>query len=298
MSAALERARTILRDLRRDHAAWATCASLADVLYARWYHAASTAHRQCPDLAAYRTAYALGAGLAPGWRVVALRPDAGPGAIVAEAGGEQRLVQPADYAPADPRRLGVAPGDAVLVTPRVDDVTAGFWHVWSPAWREAPPERMLRVYFQVAAGRETAFVARVPAHAPPGVAWSMKILTGTHSAGRADAAVLYLDRDHGVRAGWVADLVGAVAPLLERGAPPLTEAIADGVAWAEDPGGGVSFGQHRSSLLAAAAHARPAALASASSWRRAAAAAFAQEGLDLARPHLQGSAHPRAGHVA
>lgn len=298
MSTVLEGARIVLRDVRRTASAWRDARGLADLLYTRWYHVTSDVYRQYPDLGAYRAAYALGAGLVPGWRVVAPRPDAAPGAIIAEADGEQRLVYPTDYAPADATRLGVAPGDAILLTTRIDDVSGGFWHVWSPAWRVTPPEQLVRVYFRVATGHETAFVARVSAHAPRGETWSLKVLAGTHSAGRADAAVLYLDRNHGIRAGWVTSLVTAVAPLLEDGAPPLTALITAGVAWADDPGGGVSFGEHRCRVLAAAAHAQPAALDSARSWRRAAAESFAREGLDLARPHLQGREGRRAAEGA
>lgn len=299
MSAALERARLMLREVRAaGEPGWKDTGALAELLYLRWYHASSNGLRLCPDVAAYRTAHALGAGFEPGWRVIALRPDAGPGAIVATRGGETRVVYPPDYVPAVRHRLAVAPGDEVLTATRLDDLIGGFWHLWSAGWRQAPPQRLLRVYFQVAAGREAAFVARASAHAPPAAVWSLKILAGAHPAGRTDAAVLYLDRNDSIRVDWLTRVIGAVAPVLVEGAPPLTAPIATGVGWAEDPGGGVSFGEDRCRLLAGAALARPAALDGAASWRRAVAQAFAREGLELARPHLQGARRRNRAHVA
>ena len=299
MKGALERARTLLRELRESPGeSCGNAEALAQLLYTRWYHTTSNGTRTFPDVAAYRAAFARGAGFEPGWHVAALRPDVGPGAIVAERPGEQRLIHATEYAPADPRRLRVVPGDAVVLSARIDELNGGFWHLWSPQWRKGPPKHLVRVYFQVAVGHETAFVTRLCAEAPLTDRWNMKILAGAHPAGRIDAAVVYVDRDEGVRAPWLAPLIAAVTPWLDEGAPAFTARIAPGVAWAEDPGGGVSFGEHRCGVLARAAFEEPAALQSARAWRRAAASSFAREGLDLARPHLQGGRRARASNAA
>jgi hypothetical protein len=244
--------------------------------------------RGYPDLSAYRLAYASGAGFERGWRVASVRLDAGPGAILAERPGEQRLALATEYVPADVRRLRVAPGDEVLLQSRVDEFNNGFWHLWSPAWRNTQPPRLIRVYFQVAAGREMAFVSAVSAQAPADVPWSMKILAGTHAAGRRDAAVVYVNREQGIRARWLAHLIASVESLVADGAPPFTARLRGGVAWADDPGEGISFGEHRCRLLAGAACAQPAALTSTRSWRQAAARAFVRAGLELDKPHLHG----------
>jgi hypothetical protein len=109
--------------------------------------------------------------------------------------------------------------------------------------------------------------------------------------------VLYVARRPGVRARWLARLIVDAAPLLARGAPPLTCRLAAGVAWADDPGDGSSFGEHRCRLLAQAACETPASLSSASRWRSAAARAFQREGLDLERPHLHRPARRRRPHA-
>jgi HopA1 effector protein family len=299
MNRALARARALLHDLRESaDPSWDNPEALAQVLYTRWYHATSPGVRICPDLSAYRAAHACGAGFEPGWHVSAQRPEAGPGAIVAERAGEQRLVYATNYVPADATRLRVAPGDAVLLNARIDELNGGFWHLWSPEWRKAPPTHLVRIYFQVAAGNETAFVTRLCRHAPFSARWNMKILAGTHQPGRVDAAVVYVDRDEGIRAPWLAPLIKAVTTLLNDDAPAFTARLAPGVAWAEDPGGGLSFGEHRCRILADAAIRQPAALRSARMWRRAAALSFTREGLDLGHPHLQGRSRARVGNAA
>jgi hypothetical protein len=298
VSAALERARTLIRELHRSgQFATGSSGALADLLYTRWYHDVSEATRAYPDLAGYRLAYAAGAGFERGWRVAALRPDAGPGAILAERPGEQRLALATEYVPAEAGRLHVEPGDDILVQARVDEVNNGFWHLWSRAWRKSPPPGLIRVYFQVASGCEIAFVNHVAAHAPPEVAWSMKILAGRHAVGRRDGAVMYVDRDEGTRAHWLAHLIAGVGPLIADGAPPFTSRLRAGVAWADDPGEGVSFGEHRCRLLAAAACSQPSALANARAWRLAAARAFARAGLELDKPHLHVRRRRRRAHA-
>ena len=299
MTRDLERARALLQGLSESAAAsWDNPAALAQVLYTRWYHAISEGVRICPDLSVYRVAHAFGAGFQPGWRVAALQPDAGPGAIVAERQGEQRPVSATQYVPADASRLRVVPGDAILVNVRIDELNGGFWHLWSPEWRNAAPTHLVRVYFQVAVGNEAAFVTRLGGLAPFTAKWNMKILAGAHQPGRVDAAVVYVDRDEGIRTPWLGPLIDAVTPLLNDGAPAFTSRLAPGVAWAEDPGGGVSFGEHRCRILANAAVERPDALRTARVWRQAAALAFAREGLDLSKPHLQGRRHARGRDAA
>jgi hypothetical protein len=94
---------------------------------------------------------------------------------------------------------------------------------------------------------------------------------------RADAAVLYAPRDAlDVRA-----LHEAVKPWLRPGTPAFARRIAPGVAVADDPGRGESFGLHRSRLAAEGLH---------EAWRAgrdpldALEARFRAEGLDA--PHL------------
>ena len=59
-----------------------------------------------------------------------------------------------------------------------------------------------------------------------------------------------------------------------------------GLAFAEDPGAGTSFGEHRCRLLAEAAWSEPAALADPRRFYASVFETFRNAGLDLAQPHL------------
>ncbi|HEX4611434.1 MAG TPA: T3SS effector HopA1 family protein, partial [Urbifossiella sp.] len=104
--------------------------------------------------------------------------------------------------------------------------------------------------------------------------------------GRADAGVLYLERRHTDRLGTaLADVHRTVAADLRPEVPLFTRALAPGLGVAEDPGGALSFGQHRCRLAARAAWAAfsrgdadPAAVC---------AELLRAAGLDPDRPHLE-----------
>jgi hypothetical protein len=70
---------------------------------------------------------------------------------------------------------------------------------------------------------------------------------------RADSLVLYLES-----AAWAATEAGVLActaaaeARLRRGKPALAKSLGEGIAFAEDPGGGLSFGRSRCAMLAPA----------------------------------------------
>jgi hypothetical protein len=254
----------------------------ADLLYARWYHREGETLRDYPPGGAYRSVALEPDRFETGWTVLAPLPYP-PGAVTAERKGERRDVAPPDCAPAARGRLRLAAGEPLLVDPMTSGVSGGFWHLWSGGWRRGPPERLQRLYLAVAPGSEIEAVRRFARLADPAESWSIKFLTGPHRAGRRDPAVLYLERERPLDSGWVAAIADALAGSLDGEPPPLTRPMAPGVAWAEDPGGGLSFGEHLCRLLAAAAQA-PGALDDETGWRAAAAGAFESAGLDIARP--------------
>ena len=87
-----------------------------------------------------------------------------------------------------------------------------------------------------------------------GLAFVAKVVDDPRGFDRRDAAVLAVERRDRVRALAIADELRApLAPLLDHGAPAMTLPLAPGLAFAEDPGGGESFGAHRCLLLAEAA---------------------------------------------
>jgi hypothetical protein len=87
-----------------------------------------------------------------------------------------------------------------------------------------------------------------------GLPFVAKVVDDPDGFERRDAAVLAVERRDRSRALPAAQRIRtALAPYLDGGAPALTLPLAPGLAFAEDPGGGESFGRHRCLLIADAA---------------------------------------------
>jgi hypothetical protein len=87
-----------------------------------------------------------------------------------------------------------------------------------------------------------------------GLAFVAKVVDDPDAFDRRDAAVVLFERRDRARAlAAVEDLRTALARFLDPGAPAMTLPLAPGLAFAEGPGGGESFGAHRCLLLADAA---------------------------------------------
>ncbi len=123
------------------------------------------------------------------------------------------------------------------------------------ALRPSHDQRGVRVYWNVTARGAIALVRAATAVLNrENIAFRLKILTDLACFRRCDSAVLYL----------AADDIHRVLPLLEPvydgldggmlpGTPAFTLRLAPGLAMAESPPGGESFGLHRCELLAAGA---------------------------------------------
>ncbi|GAA4164973.1 hypothetical protein GCM10022286_27480 [Gryllotalpicola daejeonensis] len=134
------------------------------------------------------------------------------------------------------------------------------------------PDAAPRVFAKVVSGLESA-----------GVVFAAKLLDNPANFGRPDAAVFYTTRaDVAVLArcavaAWHPSAFGSEVPAFTREVVP-------GIALADDPGDGVSFGYHRCSLIAQGLSAS----VSADPHERLGAIidAFLRAGIDPARPHL------------
>lgn len=108
---------------------------------------------------------------------------------------------------------------------------------------------------------------------------------------RADAAVLFFAaRYHQVVARLLPSIRGEVRDALRAPTPLLTCRLHDGIALAEDPGNGESFGMNRSRLVAQAvwdAYAR--GMQAEEARMQELAIQFERTGLSLERPHLRAS---------
>jgi len=152
---------------------------------------------------------------------------------------------------------------------------------------------VLRIYWHLTAEGAAPFVGALTTRLNGAdVPFRCKVLDHPTAYRRADAGVLYLDPhmgEHRWQAVWepLEEIYRQVAGHLRPEVPRCTRKLAPGVGVAEDPGNGLSFGQHRCRLVAQAL------------WRafdegaegleeraEVLAAVFREEGLDPKRPHL------------
>ncbi len=201
---------------------------------------------------------------ATGLRVQAgqIRPGAACRVWVAK---ELRRLMPGFYV-----AIGDGEGDDDDSGDQVEPLVRYYWHLTSAA----------TVSFMDAA-TTLLNAAKVP--------FRVKVLSDPNAYQRADAGVLYLRRRYCARLGdSIARIHAAVASDLRPDVPLFTKRLADGLGLAEDPAGGMSFGQHRCRLTAQALR-RSFARGDADADLRAAtlAAAFQEAELAPSRPYLE-----------
>ncbi len=246
-----------------------------------------------PSIAALvRAAHAATERFDEEWVVRSVAP--GGGVVAACPCGDAREAGPLDYVnlsrPGAPARAG----DSLALARRRDtvDETGGWWMTWRGA-----PESLVRIYWNAGPDVVARLIRGVTTVLEDsGTAYMLKCPTTAALFARADGIVLYLAAD-----GWPAVKGGLrqvhadVVSRLRPDVPPLTLRLGDGVAAAEDPGDGRSFGQSRSDAVAAGAieiiargvvdiEDRIACLA----------AAIAASGIDPERPFLRPGSNPDA----
>lgn len=228
---------------------------LASWLYARWWAGFSAPPGpEKPLGGALEAARRSVARLEPGFlvlaaddrRLVAARVQAGPGAAVVRRGADAVV---GSSRPGMPAR----PGDLVTLVGGSGgpDPDGAWW--WAHTGDGIGPEHLARLYLHVRPeGATRAVAATVGVAEASGVFVSLKCPARVSGFGRRDAMVVYLDRDDLPRwekasGPWLQIL----EPLVHPGCPPLTRRIAAGVSTAQDPGGGLSYGQVRCAQIAA-----------------------------------------------
>ena len=175
------------------------------------------------------------------------------------------------------------PAESVLVNP-------GFYTATSepPDGPGAQPRRV-RFYWNVHPGAAPRLVGDITgALLEAGVAYTLKLPVDSTGYDRPDAAVLYVgDEDAMAVRALLPGLWCALRHGLHPDVPALTLRLADGLAFAEQPDGGASFGMHRMGLLADAIVAVVATGVSSRSRRIALVLdRLVASGIDPARPYL------------
>lgn len=218
----------------------------------------------------------------PGWRVAGREED---GRVKVTRDGLTLWAQPEQIAPLTAEgmvRLRVGKERRAMVP--------GFYlAIGDAAEPEKAPAVITRLYWHLAPGGAERAVALVTTTLNRrAVPFHFKVVSDPGSYGRADSAVLYLDRAHFQRErDALAAAEAELRPVLLAGVPRLVKQLGHGTGLAEDPRSHESFGEHRCRLIGAALwQAFREGRASPDDRVAAVWARFAAEGLDPDRPYL------------
>ena len=113
---------------------------------------------------------------------------------------------------------------------------------------------VVRVYWNVTPEGAIELIHQATAQLnAAGLPFHLKVFRDLGRSGRADGAVLYLQkRNYEAARRILQSIVPRLAPQLRSTVPAFTKSLAPGVGLAEDPGNGLSFGEHRCGLIAEA----------------------------------------------
>ncbi|MDT4963158.1 MAG: hypothetical protein QOF87_2805 [Pseudonocardiales bacterium] len=170
--------------------------------------------------------------------------------------------------------------DGIALVDRHDAVGRdGWWRTWGDSWAPIDSRRhCVRVLLSPRPNALAEFVGSVTAAMlDASEPWLLACTTDVRRLSRSGSAVLYVP-DADVLPTTLLDLL---APMLTPVTPPLCLPLASGVALAEYPDNGMSFGEHRCHLVSLGLQlpeARHAPLA-------AVAEVFSTHGIDPAAPH-------------
>lgn len=276
--------RTAYAVLRAGHAG-----APADVLYRHWYAVRPPSTTALDPWAApvgssARAAHEDAGVWEPTESEVVATGVAGV-VVVATASGRRALC-PGEYVTTR-GRSGFPPraGDRVRALVRRGAVVQdGWWRTWGTGWDPRVDHGpLLRVYLRPGAGASARLVHAVTAALAGTDEWLLKVAATAGHLTRPDSCVVYLagplrERDLGT-------VAAAATGLVEGTPPPLTERLADGIGWAEDPGTGESFGEVRCAALAAAHSRLGGRAATGDEWLVVVAEELRTLGIDPAVPH-------------
>lgn len=168
--------------------------------------------------------------------------------------------------------------------------TPGFYLAQSDELFEPSMEDIVvRLYWHIAASGARLLIESVTSRLNADrVPFHIKIVNSLGAYRRNDAAVFYITKQDFFRASRLLSKVyDDVHHELQPGVPALTKQLAPGLALAEDPRNGESFGLHRCRLLAEAfAGAAQRGVDSSMELVQAVKNRFGTEGVDLAHPYL------------
>jgi type III HopA1-like effector protein len=231
--------------------------SIAAWLYASWYCVLPTPSPAPPVVRgrenmapALRASMTASTRWQTGWVVIQFQN----GVCVAGLGEQTRMLWAGEFANAARPGVPLAPGDAIAAPELVSwvDEPSGFWCAQSP--RGAPRDPLVRAYWSVHYDRAGYVLQAVPAALDrAGLRYSLKCPARAEGFRRPDSLVIYLEKADWPKARTIMRTAArALSPHLREDTPPLTDRLARGLSFAEDPGPPHSFGQSRCRALAPA----------------------------------------------
>lgn len=223
-----------------------------------------------------------------GWTIVGVEPS---GRITAQLSGMRRSFWPGEYVvpdlPASPPRVGAQA--RVYVATASFDLQPGFFFIFGESIDDRRDSiEFVRFYWSVEAPAAPNLVRLLSQHLNAfGVPFQLKCQVKAAHYVRLDPVVLYFDRRYFPIVAEIAATVHARNLDQFRPISPLfTKSLAPGLAIAEDPGSGRSFGMHRCGLVAEALYSARERGTTGEGKLEAIERHFAGYGFSLDRPYL------------
>lgn len=215
------------------------------------------------------------------------------GQVLARRHGATRFLWPGEFVARDTPGMQPRQGMQVSVfCPRESaTIQPGFYYVYGEAASEPDSEMdLVRLYFNVSdAGSPTLVHHLAAALNRYGVPFRFKALARRSAYVRSDSAVLYVNRRFFRIAAELVELEVSprIAPFVRPETPLFTLPLAPGIALAEDPETGESFGMARCRLLAEGVwRAKEEGARTLDERMDAVARHFSAAGISLERPYL------------
>jgi len=225
-----------------------------------------------------------------GWTVTSI---SNRGRIAVASNGQHRVVCRVDVLPVARPYLPPRIGERVSITARRDvvDPAGAFWFAYAGGWDEnAIPPGLVRFYWNAPRYAAPSVVGSVTRHlAGTRTSYALKVAIGDADVLRPEGVVLYLTTDEVDGAcPAIREAYREVAAQLRAAVPRLTLRLGHGLAVAEDPDTGESFGQHRCRLVAEAiSHGLRIGSAGGAETGAALLEHVRAGGIDPKRPHLR-----------
>lgn len=225
----------------------------------------------------------------PGWTVTAVEDD---GTLLVHKHPDDLTLwaSPREYRPAD-GAANVGSVGRLWLGKELRDMLPGYYTILGDADQAVGsgevPARVIRFYWHLTSGTAALWIRELTQRFnAAGIPFRAKVISRQTAYFRADAGVLYVAlTDLSTAMTLVDGLYEAVSTQLRPTTPMFTKRLAPGLAVAEDPGDGRSFGQHRCELVAGGlVRAFQGKRTSPDDVMDSIASRFAEDGLVLTRP--------------